>query len=97
MKYVIIGWDGKDGLIKRPEHRAAHLKRLTELQSHGKLICAGPFTDKTGSLIIIEADSLAEAESFASKDPYLLHGVFERIEIHPFNQVLPVEKQERGF
>jgi len=89
MKFVIIGWDGPEGQTKRPTHRPAHLERLKKLQDQGRLICAGPFTDKAGSLIIIEAESLSEAEAFAKEDPYVMEGIFERIEVHPFTQVLP--------
>ena len=89
MKFVIIGWDGPEAQDKRPIHRQAHLERLKKLNEQGKLICAGPFADKAGSLIIIEADSLVEAETFAREDPYALEGIFERTEIHPFKQVIP--------
>ena len=52
-------------------------------------LLAGPFTDRAGSLIIIEADSLEEATEFAQSDPYTIHGIFERTVVHPFHQVLP--------
>ncbi|MGH2618938.1 MAG: YciI family protein, partial [Anaerolineales bacterium] len=51
--------------------------------------------DKTGSLIVIEADSLAEAEAFARTDPYTVNGVFERVEVHPFLQVFPKQHSAR--
>ncbi len=89
MKFVIIGWDGPEGQTKRPIHRPSHLERLKKVQDQGKLICAGPFDDQAGSLIIIEANSLAEAEAFAREDPYVIEGIFERIEVHPFKQVFP--------
>ena len=91
MKFVILGWDGPDGPTKRPQHRPAHLKRLQTLDDQGKLIYAGPFTDKAGSLIIMEANSAEEAEVFAKADPYMLEGIFDRMEVHPFNQVFPKE------
>lgn len=89
MKFVIIGWDGPEGQAKRPIHRPPHLERLKKLQDQGRLICAGPFADQAGSLIIIEADSLTEAEAFAQEDPYVLEGIFDRVEVHPFKQVFP--------
>ncbi len=46
--------------------------------------------DQAGSLIIIEAGSLEEAERIAQEDPYAVHGIFERVEVHPFQQVLPL-------
>ena len=89
MKFVILGFDGPEGQAKRPIHRPAHLTRLEALQTRGRLILAGPFMDQAGSLIVIEADSQADAERFAAEDPYVVHGVFARIEVHPFLQVLP--------
>jgi len=89
MKFAIIGWDGPEGQAKRPIHRPPHLERLRKLQDQGRLLCAGPFADQAGSLIIIEANSLAEAETFAQEDPYMIEGIFERVEVHPFKQVFP--------
>ncbi|WHZ22986.1 MAG: hypothetical protein OJF47_002098 [Nitrospira sp.] len=89
MKFVILGFDSPDGQAKRKIHRPAHLARLAPLNQEGKVILAGPFTDQAGSLIIIEADSIEEAQRIAHEDPYTIHGVFERVEVHPFQQVLP--------
>jgi hypothetical protein len=89
VKFVIIGKDGPDGQQKRPLYRPAHLQRLEALSAKGQLLLAGPFTDKSGSLIIIEADSITDAEAFAKEDPYTLNEVFTHIEVHPFQQVFP--------
>ncbi|RMH37077.1 MAG: hypothetical protein D6690_04145 [Nitrospirae bacterium] len=89
MHFVILGYDGPDGQAKRPLHRPAHLERLRALADQGRLILAGPFTDRTGSLIVIEADSLEDATRFAHEDPYTVHGIFQRVEVHPFKTVLP--------
>lgn len=91
MKFVILGFDGPDGAAKRKVHRPAHLARLEALDAQGRVVLAGPLTDKTGSLIVIEADSIEEAEAFAKEDPYTLQGVFARVEVHPFMQVFPKE------
>jgi hypothetical protein len=89
MKFVILGFDGPDGQEKRKLYRSAHLANLELLDSAGRVVLAGPLTDQTGSLIVIEADSLEEAHRFASEDPYIVHGVFDRVEVHPFLQVFP--------
>lgn len=89
MKFAIIGRDSPEGHLKRPQYRSLHLERLNSLNRQGKLILAGPFKDKTGSLIVMEADSIADAELFAQEDPYTIHGVFKNVEIHPFEQVFP--------
>ncbi len=92
MKFVILGYDGPEGQAKRPIHRPAHLARLEALASQGRLILAGPFTDKTGSLIVLEAETIEDAQAFAREDPYSIHGVFARVDVHPFTQVLPYPK-----
>ena len=89
MKFVILGFDAPDGAEKRKTHRPAHLAKMDALDSQQRVILAGRLTDGTGSLIVISADSLAEAETVAKEDPYTVHGVFERIEVHPFSQVFP--------
>jgi uncharacterized protein YciI len=89
MKFVIIGYDGQEGEAKRKIHRPAHLSHLDPLDKQGRVVLAGPLTDKSGSLLVLEFESLSDAEQFAQSDPYTVHGVFERVEIHPFLQVLP--------
>ncbi|MBM4132279.1 MAG: hypothetical protein FJ245_00790 [Nitrospira sp.] len=89
MKFVILGFDGPEGAAKRKVHRPAHLARMDVLDAQGRVVLAGPLTDQAGSLIVIEAESLAEAEAFIREDPYVVHGVFARFEVHPFMQVFP--------
>ncbi|MFO0774421.1 MAG: YciI family protein [Nitrospiraceae bacterium] len=92
MKFVILGFDGPDSQPKRLTHRPAHLAHLAPLDKAGRVILAGPLTDKTGSLIVLEADSREEIEQIVAKDPYVTGGVFERVVIHPFMQVFPETK-----
>ena len=89
MKFVILGYDGPEGEAKRKIYRPAHLANLEPLAQQGRVILAGPLTDKAGSLMVLEFETQAEAEQFAKQDPYTVKGIFERIEVHPFMQVLP--------
>ena len=89
MMFVILGFDGPDGEARRKIYRPAHLARMDPLDQQGRVVLAGPLTDKAGSLIVIDADSLDEAQKFAQEDPYTVNGVFERVEVHPFTQVFP--------
>lgn len=91
MKFVIFAKDGPDGTVKRPLYRDAHLQRLEQWAQQGKVVLAGPLTDKTGSLIVVEADSFEEVQAFAKEDPYMIHGVFQEVTVHPFLQVFPRE------
>lgn len=89
MKFVIIGYDGPDGEAKRKIHRPAHLAHLEPLDKQGRVILAGPLTDKTGSLLVLDLETREEAEQFAQNDPYTVFGVFAKVDIHPFMQVFP--------
>jgi uncharacterized protein len=97
--YMILTEDASDALPTRRATRPAHLRYLQPLIDAGRLFAAGPrpridATDPGeagfyGSLIIAEFGSLAEAEAWASQDPYALAGVFNRVIVQPFNKVLP--------
>jgi uncharacterized protein len=89
MLFVIIGHDGPDGAALRPKIRPAHLDNLRPLVEQGKVVIAGPFTDGTGSLIIVDLESEAEAVALAQSDPYTTGGVFQRVEVKPFRRVFP--------
>jgi len=89
MLFVIIGHDGPGGAALRPRLRPAHLDNLRPLDRAGKVKIAGPFTDGSGSLIIVDMESEAEAIAFANSDPYKTGGVFERVEVKPLRQVFP--------
>jgi hypothetical protein len=89
MLFVIIGHDGPNGASLRPTVRPAHLENLRPLIERGKLIIGGPFTDGSGSLMIVDMESEAEALEFAQSDPYTKQGVFERVEVRPFRKVAP--------
>jgi uncharacterized protein YciI len=89
MLYVIIGHDAPDAREKRPRVRPAHLAHLEPLSRAGRVKLAGPFLDRTGSLIVVEADSLAEVWALVARDPYVTEGVFDRVEVKPFRQVMP--------
>jgi len=97
--YAIISEDVADSLEKRLTVRPAHLKRLQELQDAGRLILAGPHpsidSDNpgsagfTGSLVVAEFDSLADAQQWANVDPYIDAGVYAKVTVKPFKKVFP--------
>ena len=99
MWYLILGHDREGSLQARLQSRAAHLARLTTLREQGRLLLAGPCpaidaedpgpAGYTGSAIVAEFASLPDARAWADADPYLEAGVYERVEVRPFRQVLP--------
>lgn len=89
--FVIIGHDAPGSKEKRPAHRPAHLAHLASLAAAGRVPLAGPFTDGSGSLIVLEADSLADAWAIVARDPYVTTGIFNHVEVKPFMQVFPAK------
>ena len=89
MLFVIIGHDAPDAKDKRPTLRPRHLAHLDALARAGRIPLAGPFTDGTGSLIVVEAESLEEVWRLVAGDPYVTGGVFGRVDVKPFKRVLP--------
>ncbi len=43
----------------------------------------------SGSIMIVDFDSLEEATRWANGDPYLTGGVFSKVTVKPFMKVLP--------
>ncbi|MNP18772.1 YciI-like protein [compost metagenome] len=43
----------------------------------------------SGSLIVAEFESLAAAQTWADADPYIAAGVYDKVVVKPFKQVLP--------
>lgn len=99
MPYALIGEDRPNSLDARLAVRAEHLARLKALQAEGRLLIAGPFpaidspdpgpAGFSGSLIVAEFESLAEAEHWMADDPYVTAGVFARTLVKPYKKVLP--------
>ncbi|HEY9036649.1 MAG TPA: YciI family protein [Pseudomonadales bacterium] len=99
MLFAIICQDNPGSLHGRQQARPAHLTRLEDLKRQGRLLLAGPFpaiesntpgdAGFTGSLIVAEFASLADAEQWAAADPYHAEKVYRSVTIKPFRHVLP--------
>jgi hypothetical protein len=99
MFYAIICEDQEMSLEKRKQTRPQHIARLEELQRQGRMLLAGPHpaidsedpgpNGFTGSLIVAEFGSLADAQAWADADPYLAAGVYARVTVKPFKKVMP--------
>jgi uncharacterized protein YciI len=85
MLFVIIGHDAPDARERRPAVRPAHLAHLDPVAKAGRIRLAGPLHDRSGSLIVLEAAVWA----LVARDPYVTEGIFNQVEVKPFEQVLP--------
>lgn len=99
MLYAIIATDVENSLENRLNARPAHLARLEQLKSEGRLILAGPHpavdsndpgpAGFSGSLIVAEFESLQATQQWAEADPYRAAGVYASVLVKPFKLVLP--------
>lgn len=84
--------DKPDHEAIRQEHRPDHLKHLEAHAPH--IWAAGPtFSEdgKTmnGSVIIVEFDTLTEAEKFVETDPFSKVKLFKFVSVRPWKQSFP--------
>ena len=99
MWYVIYSEDVENSLALRKQTRPAHLERIQTLVDQGRIMVAGPCpaidsedpgeAGFSGSVVIADFASLAEAQQWADTDPYMLAGVYARVTVKPFKKVLP--------
>ncbi|HEK1006894.1 TPA: YciI family protein [Pseudomonas putida] len=99
MLYAIIASDVANSLGNRLAARPAHIERLQQLKAEGRVVLAGPHpaidsndpgaAGFSGSLIVAEFDSLGAAQAWADADPYIAAGVYDKVIVKPFKQVLP--------
>ena len=89
MRFALICTDKADHLEVRKANRDAHLAHIA---SSGVVEMAGPFlNDKgemSGSLVILEVGSKAEAEAWAAADPYAKAGLFQSVDIREWKKVI---------
>ena len=80
--FVFRAYDGPDGARLRVEHLQAHVRYVEA--NFTRYAMAGPILDArgemTGSLFILRAASLGEAWALMSAEPYVIAGVYARIE-----------------
>ena len=89
MRVALICIDKTDALQTRLDNRAAHLAHIA---ATGVVDMAGPFLNAegqmTGSLIILNVDSLADAQNWAVLDPYSVAGLFQSVTITEWKKVV---------
>ena len=94
MQFVMICEDNPDSLAVRMANRDSHLEFIG---AHSETIrLAGPMLSDdgegmVGSLLIIEAESIDQVREMSANDPYALAGLFSKVTIRPFRQVVPAQ------
>ena len=89
MRVALICRDKPGHLQVRLDNRSAH---LAHIDASGVVEMAGPFLSAegqmTGSLVILNVDTLQAAEDWAAADPYAKAGLFESVTIREWKKVI---------
>lgn len=89
MRVALICRDKPGHLQTRLDTRAAHLEHIN---ASGVVEMAGPFLSPegqmTGSLVVLQVETLAQAEDWAANDPYAKAGLFESVTVSEWKKVI---------
>ena len=90
MEFLVLGYDGSDekALERRMAFREQHLTGSQWMYAAGRWQDSGALLDDAGrmigSFIVCDFASREELESaWLSHEPYVVGGVWKRVEIHP--------------
>jgi uncharacterized protein YciI len=89
--FAVFATDHPDSLALRQRLRPSHQAHLRATDAHRVVVrLGGPTLDDAGlamngTLLVIEAGSLSEVESFIQDDPYVQAGLFSSIQIRPWH------------
>lgn len=90
MQFMIKAFDGENMLEKRMEVRPRHLEGMKKLGK--QIICAGGLLDDEGrmkgSALVLEFPDRAALDEYLKREPYVVEGVWQKIEVERMNVVL---------
>ena len=90
MQFLIKAYDGPGMLEKRMKVRPRHLEGMKALSSH--IIVAGGLLDDEGrmkgSALVMEFENRAALDDYLENEPYVVEGVWQKIEVEPMNVVI---------
>jgi len=89
MRFALMTQDKPGALQLRMDNRADH---LAYIEATGVVEMAGPVMDDEGqmcgSLIVLDVDDLATAQSWADNDPYAKAGLFANVTLRAWKKVI---------
>ncbi|WP_226779960.1 YciI family protein [Oceaniglobus trochenteri] len=89
MRVALIAKDKPGALQVRTDNRPDH---VAYLKASPAVERAGPLLDDAGemcgSLIVLNVTDMDEAKAWAAEDPYAKAGLFEKVELIAWNQVI---------
>lgn len=90
MQFLLIALDGTDAgaTDRRMEARPEHLKNVAVLKGRSEFLFGGAILDENdkmiGSMIVYEFPDREALDESLKSEPYIINGVWSKIEIRPF-------------
>jgi uncharacterized protein YciI len=96
MQFLLTAYDGTDpdAPDRRVKVRGEHLEKIAVMKKKGEFLFGGAILNEAGnmigSMIVYEFPDRISLDKRLKEEPYIIAGVWEKIEIQPFR--LPVIK-----
>jgi uncharacterized protein YciI len=90
MQFLVLAYDGTDAEApaRRRAVRGIHFEGIKPMVERGELRAAGAILDEAGTMIgsavFAEFPSRAALDAWLEREPYVKHGVWQRVEVKPF-------------
>jgi uncharacterized protein YciI len=90
MQFLLVAFDGTDteALERRMKARPGHLENVAVLKKRGEFLLGGAILDDNGkmigSMMVYEFPDRAALDKCLENEPYINHGVWEKIDIRPY-------------
>lgn len=94
MQFLLLGYDGTDpgAPQRRLDSRSQHLARIAEMKRKGEFVFGGAILDENGqmrgSMVVYEFPDRALLDRCLEDEPYIVKGVWQKVEIKPFRQAV---------
>ncbi len=92
MLYIVHAYDhtDADALDRRLTVRPSHFDYVRELKAKGQFRLGGALLDPEGrmigSMLMLDLETEAQLETYLRTDPYIVQGVWNKIDVKPFRQ-----------
>jgi uncharacterized protein len=89
--FAVFATDKPDMQQVRERVRPVHRSHLRAAAQHGVFVrLGGPMLEPqcnamNGTLLVIEAEGIDDVKAFVDSDPYVRAGLFDRVEIRPWD------------
>jgi len=89
-QFLVLAYDGADAdaPARRQAARAVHFEGIKPMVERGQIRAAGAILDDAGNMagsaVFAEFSSRAALDAWLAREPYVLQGVWQRVEVRPF-------------